>query len=560
MLLYGGIVSLALGGLSRGAAGIPSFLTAFLVFILSAAAISNALLIVDRKTIANFRRTLAMLLAGEILWLAFAAVGAAYARVTGSPNPLTNMLFFGAFACAGFEFLVINGTFVRSTVLSLVLAVIHPASTLMVVRYAELAGRFDVIAAASGAAVLVLSVVFPFSMKKRKTSLGHDALGLFQAFMKTWAAGDSDELEGIIADHSEEVEVVTKVLRFSSAPGDFYFVLPGVHPGPFHPVGSYDLPGVVSRAFKEMGPVMVLHRPGGHERNLATRSDTAKYALEVKELALSITAGADRASLRGPLHAQIGKAAVSTSSFSEDMVMTISFAPRGSDDLDTRVEAELAKFASQAGFDLSVVDAHNSIDPNLESPLLDDPGWRQLFDTANKAKPEQFKVAYAHSSELRFAGRGDLTENGIGVFLIQSGGAKSALILADANNSVPSLREETAKALGPSGYELIEFCTSDSHNLAARGLTAERGYEALGEATPVASIVDAVVKLAKLADSRLSPAEYGSAKTRSKVRVFGAKALEEFAAMTQSSSKYARNYFKLAASAVAVFLLASLVF
>jgi putative membrane protein len=305
---------------------------------------------------------------------------------------------------------------------------------------------------------------------------------------------------------------------------------------------------------------MTLHRPGGHERNLATRAETANYALGVAELARSIAPSEGEALLRGPVHGTAGKANVSASAFDDDLVMTVSFAPLGSDDIDTKVEASLAGPAAETGFDLSVVDAHNSIDPNLESPATDDPGWKRLFEATREAKAAKFSVAYSNSSEIGFMARGDLTENGLSLLLVKKQDAKSVLVLADANNSTPGLREAVRRSLQGSGYELIEFCTSDSHNLAARGLTVERGYQALGEATPTPSIAEAVVKLAKLAESRLAPAHYGSATSRSRVRVFGSRALEEFAAITQVSSRFARNYFGLAGAAVAALLFISLLY
>ncbi len=560
LLLYGGVASLLLSLLSRGSAGLLTFFPVIVVFALSATAISSAFLLVDRRTIATFRRVLALLTAGEILWLVVATVGAAYAWASGSPNPLTNAILFGAFVCAGFEFLVINGAFERNALLSFALAVIHPFATVVMVRIPELTSHFDPVAAAGGAIALALIIAFPFLLKRRKTSLGHDALSLFHAFMKTWTTGDADSLEGVIADHSEEIEVSTKVMRFRTNAGDTFLVLPGVHPGPFHPIGSYDLPGVVSRTFKDLGPVMTLHRPGGHERNLATREDTAKYATGVGELARSIATSEADAVLRGPIRGHVGNASVSASAFDDDLVMTLSFAPLGSDDIDTRVETELARPASESGFDLSIVDAHNSIDPDLQSPATEDPGWRRLFEETSKSKRERFSASYSHSSEVDFRGAGDVTENGIGLFMVQAGGPKSVLVLADANNSVPGLQAEVAKALTSAGFELIELCTSDSHNLAAKGLTAERGYKALGEATPPVSIAEAVVRMAKLAETRLSQAEYGSGKLKSRVRVFGSRALEEFASLTQASSRFSKSYLGFATATVAVLLLASVFF
>jgi putative membrane protein len=157
-----------------------------------------------------------------------------------------------------------------------------------------------------------------------------------------------------------------------------------------------------------------------------------------------------------------------------------------------------------------------------------------------------------------FTGRSDLTDVGIGLFLIQTEGSKFVLILADANNSVPNLRDEVSKALGSAGYNLIEFCTSDSHTLAARGMTMERGYEALGESTPVVSLAGLAVEMSKLAESRLAPAYYSSAIMSSRVRVFGSKALEEFAAITQSTSRFSRNYFRFVVVVAATLLTASL--
>lgn len=560
LLVYGGIASFVLSVLSRGVPGVVSFIPAFVVLALSATAISSAVQIVDKKSIATFRRAQAVLLGADLLWLLVAAIGAIYALSSGSAYPLTNAVLFGAFICIGFEFVVIQGAFEKNAPLSLGLAAVHPIATLFVIRLPELMSHLDLVALSAGVIALALLAAFPLLLRRRKTSLGHDALSLFQAFMKTWAAGNPDELEKIIADHAEEVEVTTKVLRFTAKVGDTYLVLPGVHPGPFHPVGSYDLPGVVSRSFKQLGPVMTLHRPGGHERNLVSREETSKYVLGVTELAQSIVPGGKEAVLRGPVRGTVGKASVSASAFGNDLVMTVSFAPLGSDDIDTKAEAELAGPAADAGFDLSVVDAHNSIDPDLQSPAIGDSGWRRLFETIKSESAGGFDFAYSHSSEVGFIGGRDLTENGISLLMVQKSGVKSALVLADANNSIPALRGAVERALSEAGFALIEFCTSDTHNLAARGLTVERGYEALGEATPTAPITELVVKLAKLSESRLSPALYGSASARAKVRVFGSKAIDEFAAITQASSKFARSYFRLAGLGAAVLLFASLIF
>jgi putative membrane protein len=534
-------------------------LLAFFVFILSTAVVSSALLLTDRRTIADFRRISALLLVGDVLWIIFVTFGAVFTALTGLHDALGNAFLFGAFTSAGLEFLVIDGVFTERVWLAVTLAAIHPTATLVILRFAELSLRFDPFSALFGVLAFAMIAAFPLLLGGRKTGEGHSVLSLFRAFMKTWAGGDAADLEHIIADHSEEAQVTTKVVRFRTQTVDVFLVLPGVHPGPFHPVGSYDLPGVISRAFKGQGAVMTLHRPGGHERNLATREETERYAIEMSEFARTISSLAADANMKGPIQTRVGKANISAMSFSTDMILTVSFAPLGSDDLSAEVESELSGPASAAGFEVTVVDAHNSIEGHHESVDSTNPEWRQLFERMKLVEATPFKVGYAHSGEFGFGTCEDLTENGISLIMFETSHGKFVLILADANNTIPTLRAEIVKALESLGYELIEFCTSDSHNLAARGLTVSRGYKALGEATPTETLVKLVTDIAKLAETRLSQSSCGSGRFTSTVKVFGAKTLEEFAAITQSSSELATVYSRFAIVSVAVLFILSLI-
>lgn len=560
LLALAGVACFLLSVVSRGAVGAFTFILAFIVLVMATAATSSALKLGDEKSIATFRRTTAVVFAGELLWLFSAALGLLFSWLRLSSNALSNAIIFGAFICAGFEFLVINGVFTGSSPLALGLAALYPFPTLVIIRFGELQSQFDIIALAFGGAAFVVFAAFTYLLSRKKTSRGYDARFLFRAFMKTWTARESADLEAAIMGHSEEAEVETKVLRFHTSSGDTFLVLPGVHPGPFHPVGSYDLPGVISRTFEGRGQAMTLHRPGGHERNIATRSETVRYAAELCDFASTIQTNRADATLRGPLQSKVGKATVGATAFSDDLVMTISFAPLGSDDLSSSLEAELALPGSQAGFDTCVVDAHNSIDYHEETPDLSEPGWVEIFTQTKGSKARPFRCAFSHSRELSFTAGEDLTENGVSLFMLEAEGTKHVLVLADANNAVPPVRAAVQGALEASGFRLIEFCTSDSHNLAARGLTVARGYRALGEETDVGSIAKLAADLAKLAETRLAECAYGSGKTISRVKIFGARALDEFASITQASSRLGRSYFRAAAATVGALLLLSLFF
>jgi putative membrane protein len=489
-----------------------------------------------------------MLLASQLLWMLFVLIGAGYSLVTRSEQPLANSILFGAFVCAAFEFLVISGAFTGSSALSAILAVVHPTCTFAVLGLPSLAVPFSLLAIGTGSITLAAIACFTPLLRRRKTSLGYDAVRLFQAFMKTWTSRNANDLERVIQDHGEPAQVTTKVIKFHQEGGegrDVFIVLPGVHPGPFFPVGSYNFPGLVHDEFAGLGAVMTLHRPGGHERNLASNEQARTLASKIREFAMKLVPGS-AATIRGPLQARIGSATTNSFGLADDLLATISFAPRGSDDLEPRVEDELSVIASKAGLSASIVDAHNSLGEQQEHPDTGDPGWSRLFDRVKAADKRPLRVAYAHSSEVRFSPGEDITDKGVGLLMLEAGGTRSVLILADANNAIPSLREESVRVLESSGYNLIEFCTSDSHDLAAKGLTVSRGYKALGEDTPIGSIMELIVALAKLAEPRLVPCSYASGQFTTEAVMFGSKALDEFASLAQSSSGFARSYSRFA--------------
>ena len=551
------LACLLLGLVARGGQWPVAFLASLAVLLLSASALSSALAIKDGATIATFRRMTAVLIASQLVWLLFTGIGWAYSAIVGSDQPLASVIMFSAFVCIGLEFLVIRGAFTSSTSLSAALALVHPVGTFLAIGSMPPESLLTVVSGLAALAALAIIVAFPILLARRKTSRGHGVIALFQAFMKTWTSGRAMDLETIIQDHAEPTTVTTKVMRFHKQDGDIFIVMPGVHPGPFFPVGSYNLPGLVTREFKGLGPVMVLHRPGGHERNLASNNEAVAYASAIRDLAKAVEP-IQPGTIGGPVSSSVGKAVVTSTAFGRDLLLTISFAPLGSDDLEPRVEDELSLAASKVGFDASVVDAHNSISHGRENPDTSDPGWNKLFGLVGGAQAKSMRIAYAHSSETDFSAGADITENGVGLVMFEAEGVKSVLILADANNAVPVVHEEVSQALESAGYNLIEFCTSDSHDLAAKGLTVARGYKALGEDTPVESIKGLAVKLARLAESRLSPCRYGSGKLTGEARLFGASALEEFASVVQASSSFAKRYSKFAGFCTAILFVLAL--
>jgi putative membrane protein len=544
----------------RGALSPSAFIVSLATILFVSIVISLVARLADSDTISTLRRTLAALFAGGMIWMFCVIWGLTYSLLVGNGgHPLANAVIFGAFACGGFEFIVINGAFVKSMSASLLLASLHPLLTGVTFGLVGILGPFSLYSIILGFVVFVVFVCFIATLKRHKTSWNYDSVGLFQAFMKTWVAGKADDLETVIAKHAETKTTSTKVLRFQHAAGNIFIVLPGVHPGPFHPVGSYNLPGLIFDRFAETGPVLTLHAPGGHEMNLVNRADTEKFVSEIHEFARSIETTDTQPMVRGPMVTQIGSATITSFALANDALLAVSFAPLGSDDLQFGVQEEFSKLGRLHGFEVSVVDAHNSIAPKLEELDAHDPGWKRLFDELSRTEPIQFRVGYANSHELGISERPDITDGGIGLLLFEINTQKWALVLADSNNAAPPLRKNAMIALETAGYRLLELCTSDSHNLAARGLTVTRGYLALGEATPVEEISKNIVELAKLADGRLTGCRYGSGTMIRTMNTFGAGTLDEFERVTNLAIAHAKNYSKFAVASILILLTLSII-
>jgi putative membrane protein len=555
LLLIAFLLSFALTLLatSGGTNLVPYVAGPFLV-VASSYGIRSLSVLSDRKTVATFRRALGVIIAGEALWMLVALCGFLASLALSSPRALANATVYGAFVCAGFGLIIIRGAFSRSYSLSTISASIFPGLSLAALWFAGAVTAADAVPLVSGLAAVAVMAAFVVLLGRRKTSRGFGALALFQSFMKTWTEQDASELEALIQEHSANATLTTKVLKFAHPDGDVFIILPGVHPGPFYPVGSYNFPGLLA---SKLGgaTVLTLHRPGGHERNLATQAEAVRLAARIAQFASGMKTGTSPATIKGPLLAEAGGASEAAFAVGSDALVTTSFAPRGSDDLEPEVEAGLASIASSYGLEVSVVDAHNSISETTQHLDLGDDRWQRLFERLKSTAAGPLQLGFAHSKEISFEHGDDVTAGGITVALFDAAGEKWVLALADANNAAPPVREAAGKALAASGFKLMEICTSDSHDLAARGLTVTRGYHTLGEATPPQRIADAVVSLARAADSRKAQCRYGSGTTSDEASVFGEDALVEFAGLTQRSSSFARRYSGVAAVAAAALML-----
>jgi putative membrane protein len=520
-------------------------LTIFVAVFASSGLVTYIIKRLDPDSIISLRRTFGLTLTSNLIWAIPFAVGSLFSWTSGSPQPSLNEFVLGAFFAWSFELLVINGAFLSSTALSLCIAVIQPAITLLLTSTFIVHLNSAVIyATVLGFVVLGITTSFLLKFKTFKTKgAGINSLQTFQSFLKTWVSHKPASLENYFTRYSQDEPVTTRII-LASAASRVALVLPGVHPGPFYPVGSYDLSELIYHELRNRNIIpMVLHGIGGHERNLPTNELAKRYAAEIASAVTSpVAVGQEALTMRGPIKVKLGSATVTALGFGRQVIVFLTNVPYNTDDLEPTIIDGATSAAKQLGVELMLVDAHNSIGgEDAEQPRISKDDWVRVFSQVMATPEEEFDLGVAHSSELRFDHGSDISDGGITVLVFRKHGSKHALITADSNNAIVGLRQMVLDGLKKGDVDLIELCTSDTHKSAARHIT-NRGYQALGEGSSLDTLVAAIERLEKLAEDRLSPGSVAAITSQLTLPLIGDKSLNDFATLTKETLSFTKAY------------------
>lgn len=523
----------------------------FVVIFATSGLITYVIHALDQDSIVSLRRIFGLTIASNLLWTIPLAAGSALSWLQHNHQPGLNEFIVGSFLAWSFELLVINGAFMSSTVRSLCLAAVQPAMTLLLASAFVIKVNTSVVyAAILGLLVLGITTAFLQKFKTFKTKgVGINSLQTFQSFLKTWVSQKPADLESYFTLYSHDEPVTTRIV-LASAAERVALVLPGVHPGPFFPVGSYNVSELIFHELRKNGIApMVLHGVGGHERNLPTNELAKRYATAIADAMTSPGAGQHVERMRGPNRLQLGPTCVTTLGFGSQIVAFLSNAPYNTDDLEPALIDEAVSAARELGVELMLVDAHNSIGgENYEQPDLD---WRRVFSDIRASPEEEFEVGVAHSSELQFEHGSDISDGGITALVFRRQRSIHALITSDSNNAAVGLRQTVVDELKKEGVDLIELCTSDTHNEAARQLTS-RGYHALGEDTNRDALIATIKRLERLAEGRLSRAAVTTITSQLTLPLIGDKSIDDFATLTKETLSFTKAYASAALASVLV--------
>jgi putative membrane protein len=513
----------------------------FIVILVTSGVITYVIKALDQDSIVSLRRIFGLTLTSNLLWTIPLAVGSAFSWIQHNHQPALNEFIVGTFLAWSFELLVINGAFLSSTARSLCIAAVQPALTLLLASTFIIKVNSSVVyAAVLGFVILGITTAFLLKFKTFKTEgVGINSLQTFQSFLKSWVSQRPADLESYFTMYSHDEPVATSIV-LATAAERVALVLPGVHPGPFFPVGSYNVSELIFHELRKNGITpMVLHGVGGHERNLPTNELAKQYATAIATALTSPGAGRRVEKMRGPSRLQLGPTCVTTLGFGNQVIAFLSNAPYNTDDLEPGIIDQAVSAAKELGVELMLVDAHNSIGgENCEQPSVD---WKRVFSDIRGSPEEEFEVGMAHSSELQFEHGSDISDGGITALVFRKQKSVHALITSDSNNAVLGLRQIIIDELKKENADLIELCTSDTHNSAARYLSS-RGYRALGEDSNRDTLVATIKRLVKLAEGRLSRGEVTTMTSQLTLPLIGAKSIADFATLTRETLSFTKAY------------------
>jgi putative membrane protein len=528
-------------------------LAIFVAIFVTSGAITYLIKALDPDSVVSLRRTFGLAFASNLVWAILLAVGSLSSWVLHSPWPSLNEFILGAFFAWSFELLVVNGVFISSTFQSMCIAAIQPVMTLLLASIFLIQVNVASISSAIlGFIILGITTGFLLKFKTFKTEgVGINSLQTFQSFLKSWISQKPANLENYFTLYSHDAPVTTRII-LASAAERIALVLPGVHPGPFFPVGSYNLSELIYQELRKNSITpMVLHGVGGHERNLPTNELAKQYASAIASAVTSPDVAQQVSKMRGPIKSKLGQTSVTTLGFDNEIVAFLSNAPYNTDDLEPRIIEGAVSAARELGVELMLVDAHNSIGgEDVEEPNITDADWRRVLSDIKGSPDEEFELGVAHSSEIKFEHGSDISDGGVTVLVFRKKASTYALVTSDSNNAVVGLRQAVLDELKRENIDLVELCTSDTHKSAARNLT-NRGYRALGEDSNRDELVKTIKRLDKLAEGRLSSGSVTPITSQLTFPLIGDKSLNDFAALTKETLSFTKAY---ASAALAVAL------
>lgn len=385
-------------------------------------------------------------------------------------------LIYGCAIIFAFRTIVIYSTKNIRLIASVMVALTQPAlilSMVMVIVFltsiATNLGEFSIIAVFLKiiiASLILVIAIFSFVVvieSPMRKNLGVGGLELLSLFISHISEG-SQAMEVVFEDIGESIKTLVGILSFKGENGiKAIFLSPSIHPGPVGEIGGGNMPTLLAKKFNAF--TMVAHGPSTHDFNPVASKELDKVEMIIRK-SLEEIEYSDYAGFFQRIEYQDAK--IGAQFFQDNLVLLVTFSPKGFDDIDFGVGLAVMNAAKAKGAkEVLMVDCHNSF--QADSRIL--PGNKEVFQllgAVDKIEPnrdqEHLRIGCCHNPMEDFSKEQGIGQSGVKVMVVEVGGKqKTAYILLDSNNMVIGFREKIIDAVETLGLDEAEVMTTDTH-------------------------------------------------------------------------------------------------
>jgi len=358
----------------------------------------------------------------------------------------------------------------------------------------------------------------------------HSPMGLFRSFLDHWLRKTPTALEERLLSLSTGGSIETKILSFSgkSSRPIASLVVSNFHPGPYRDMGSGGLPSELKQSLEESqhGVVQVPHGVSNHKLNIVSHRDIDRLLSAARENYPSEHRVRKASSM---IREKEGEAIVSGQAFGIIALLTITLAPKEMEDLPTLVSTEIEREASRLGFEVLIVDAHNSIVGQTSiTPVQAErivAAAVRVIGRLRALSQGPFSVGSAYDALDSYTLKDGIGPGGMSIIVVKTGSDLVSYITIDGNNMQQGLRDQIIQSIRETGVSDAEVMTTDTH-LVTGLVRSPLGYYPVGAALPTASFVSQITQTVQKAMTNLEASSAGFSKFSLQLQVLGSETFQ----------------------------------
>jgi putative membrane protein len=313
-------------------------------------------------------------------------------------------------------------------------------------------------------------------------------------------------------------------------------------------MGSGGLPSELKQSLEasQHGVVQVPHGISNHKLNIVSHRDIERLLSAAKETYPSDHLIRKASSM---IREKEGEAIVSGQAFGNIALLTITLAPTEMEDLPTRVSTEIEEEASRLGFEVLIIDAHNSIVGQTSiTPQQADRIVAAAIRVLGRLKALSqgpFSIGSAYDAFETYSLKDGIGPGGLSVMVVRTEGEIVSYITIDGNNMQQGLRDKILQSIRETGVSDAEVMTTDTH-LVTGLVRSPLGYYPVGAALPHASFVTQITQTVQKAMTNLEESSAGFSKFSLQLQVLGSEAFQSITSFTgRIARQLGKSFYRL---------------